>query len=158
MMRYDIFVVLHFIIPFHCQVKFHMQVTCNFVIVLQVMANGVLMDNRKLLMIKISIKKPSCCTMKDNTEGAIHFDEKLHQIKYELDTRHIQFDSMKETKSFGGIQLRTSWIELSGFFGDIFNKRSWAEQNLAVFFSNFFLFSLTPPICSFLNCSNGITI
>lgn len=55
-------------------------------------------------------------------------------------------------------RLLTSWIVLSGFFEDMFRKRSCAWQNLPVFLSNFFLCSFTPPIRSFRKFSNGTTI
>lgn len=57
-----------------------------------------------------------------------------------------------------GFNCLTSCIVLSGFFDDMFKNRSWAWQNLPVFLSNFFLCSLTPPIRSFRNVSNGTTI
>lgn len=47
---------------------------------------------------------------------------------------------------------------MSGFFDDMLRKRSCAWQNFAVFFSNFFLFSLTPPIRSLRKLSSGTTI
>lgn len=47
---------------------------------------------------------------------------------------------------------------LSGFFVDMFKNRSCAWQNLAVFLSNFFLFSFTPPILSLRKFSKATTI
>lgn len=55
-------------------------------------------------------------------------------------------------------KIATSCIVLSGFFDDMFRNRSCAWQNFAVFLSNFFLHSLTPPIRSFRKFSSGTTI
>lgn len=52
----------------------------------------------------------------------------------------------------------TSWMVLSGFFDDMFKNRSCAWQYFAVFLSNFFLFSLTPPMRSLRKLSSGTTI
>lgn len=51
----------------------------------------------------------------------------------------------------------TSCIVFSGFLVDILRKRSCDWQNFSVFLSNFFLFSLTPPIC-FLRKSSSDSI
>lgn len=52
----------------------------------------------------------------------------------------------------------TSCMVLSGFFDDMFKNRSCAWQNFAVFLSNFFLCSFTPPMRSLRKFSNGTTI
>lgn len=54
--------------------------------------------------------------------------------------------------------ILTSCMVLSGFFDDIFRNRSCAWQNFAVFLSNFFLCSRTPPMRSLRNVSSGTTI
>lgn len=64
-------------------------------------------------------------------------------------------DAWQKSRSAMSIAASASWKTASGFLVESESVRSWLWQNLAVFLSNFFLPSLTAPMCSLRKRSSG---